>query len=288
MNRFRLLTLSMALLIGPALNLHGPLAADDSHSALETPSATETIRQRGKLVMLCFPTLGGGVSPNLEHGATRRSGTSEHFVGLEVTLMEKLAARLGVELEIRTLEEPGYAPLLPALLEGRADLVASTLSITPERRKIVDFSIPYQVVYQVVLARQGSGIRSTDDLADKVAVAARGTSHHQHLKRMGISDQNLRLVEFVEEYFTELAEKRADFAIIDSLIPDELDEFQNAQTENRLEVALTLPEVDSIAIALPPGSDLKQPLDALIRELTESGELEVLLKKAMVQRAEQT
>ncbi|MEM7586272.1 MAG: transporter substrate-binding domain-containing protein [Acidobacteriota bacterium] len=226
------------------------------------------------------------MSPNLEAGATRRVGSSEHFVGLEVSLAQMLADRLEVGLEIHTLTEPGYAPLIPAMLEGTADLVASTLSITPERKQIVDFSKPYDFAYQVVVVRQGSEIRSAEDLGDKVAVTTRGSSHQQHLQRLGIEEHNMRFVDFVEAYYPLLAEGGADFAVVDSFQPDRLDEFQNAQATDGLEVAFALPEVDRIAAALPQGSDLKHPLDELIEELEASGELEQMRREARAIRAE--
>ncbi|MCP4900710.1 MAG: amino acid ABC transporter substrate-binding protein [bacterium] len=257
-----------------------------SCSRTHEPSATEVIQQRGKLIMLCFPTLGSGVSPNLEHGATQRVGTAEDFIGLEVSLMKEFADRLGVVLEIRTLDEPGYAPLIPALLNGSGDLVASTLSITPEREEIVDFTIPYDRAYQVVVVRQDSGIQAESDLAGKVAVACRDSSHHQHLGTMGIDDNSIVFVDFVEEYYPELDEGRADYAIVDSFHPDRLDQFQNVPGMENLGVVFALPDVDNIGIAVPEGSDLKGHLDQLLTELETNGRLKEMRNEARARREE--
>lgn len=251
-----------------------------------THSHIEGIQDKGKLVMLCFPTLGGGVSPNLERGTTRRVGTAEDFVGLEVSLMEEFSESLGVDLEIRTLEEPGYAPLIPAMLRGGADLVASTLSVTEERETIVDFSEPYDFVYKVVVTQTGSGISVVEDLAGKIAVTSRGSSHYQHLSAMGILDEDMVFVDFVEEYYPVLAAGAADYAVVDSFYSDRLDEFQNVHGVEGLAVAFAFPDRDRIAIAVPQGSDLKPALDQFLAELESRGRLERLRQAARSARGE--
>ena len=235
--------------------------------------------------MLCFPTLGGGVSPNLDYGTTRRQGKPEHFLGFEVELMKRLAARLGVELEIHTLEEPGFGVLIPALVAGRADIVASTLSVTPERREHVDFSSPYEEVFQVVAVRPESRIRGVADLMDKTAVTSRGSSHHEHLLRLGFPEKQIHFVEFVEEYYTAVIDGDADFTLTDSFYPDHLDELQGSGTDVPVKVAFALPNVDVIAAALPKGSDLKPFLDRLIAELKADGSLEAMRRAARIERA---
>ncbi|MCO5966762.1 transporter substrate-binding domain-containing protein [Sinorhizobium meliloti] len=44
---------------------------------------------------------------------------------------------------------------VPFLVSNRADVVISTFSITPERQKVVDFSVPYASAVQFVAASKG-------------------------------------------------------------------------------------------------------------------------------------
>src|SRR5450755_1859421 len=60
--------------------------------------------------------------------------------GSDVDLARLLAKDLGVELEIVTTTGPTRIPMLQT---NKADLVVSTLSITPDRAKVIVFSIPY-------------------------------------------------------------------------------------------------------------------------------------------------
>src|SRR6185503_7967667 len=60
--------------------------------------------------------------------------------GSDVDTARLLAQDLGVQLEIVTTTGPSR---IPALQSNKADLVISTLSITPDRAKVIDFSVPY-------------------------------------------------------------------------------------------------------------------------------------------------
>ena len=60
--------------------------------------------------------------------------------GSDVDTAQLLAKDLGVSLEIVTTTGPTRIPMLQT---DKADLVVSTLSITPDRAKVIDFSIPY-------------------------------------------------------------------------------------------------------------------------------------------------
>ncbi len=73
--------------------------------------------------------------------------------------------------------------LLPALNEGKVDLVAAQLTVTPERQKLVDFTNPTRAdVSEIVVTGPGAPvISSVEDLSGKVVFARRSSSYYQHL-----------------------------------------------------------------------------------------------------------
>ncbi len=71
------------------------------------------------------------------------------YVGFDIELARRFAAREGMRLVMEPLE---FSALIPALTSGKLDLIASALAITPERQKQVAFSTPYAEVSSVVLA----------------------------------------------------------------------------------------------------------------------------------------
>ena len=73
--------------------------------------------------------------------------------------------------------------LLPALVDGRIDVAAASLTVTPERLKLVDFSNPVLTnVDEIVVTGPGSpSITSVDDLAGKEVFVRTSSSYAQSL-----------------------------------------------------------------------------------------------------------
>jgi polar amino acid transport system substrate-binding protein len=94
--------------------------------------------------------------------------------GSDVETARLLAKDLGVALEI--VQTTG-ANRIPFLQTGKADLVISSLSVTPEREKVIDFSMPYAQILAVVAAPKSVAVKSFADLSGKRVATARGTTN---------------------------------------------------------------------------------------------------------------
>lgn len=73
--------------------------------------------------------------------------------------------------------------LLPSLVEGRGDIVAANLTITPERRKRVDFSIPtYPDVAELAITGPAAPpLTSLEDLVEIGVFVRKSSSYYEHL-----------------------------------------------------------------------------------------------------------
>jgi len=73
--------------------------------------------------------------------------------------------------------------LLQALVDGKGDIAASNLTVTEERRKLVDFSSPlYRNVSEVVVSGPASpAISSVDELAGKEVFVRKSSSYYESL-----------------------------------------------------------------------------------------------------------
>ena len=73
--------------------------------------------------------------------------------------------------------------LLKAVVDGRADIAAATLTITPERQKIVDFApASYSNISEIVVTGPGAPqIASLDDLSGKDVFVRKSSSYHESL-----------------------------------------------------------------------------------------------------------
>ena len=76
--------------------------------------------------------------------------------------------------------------LLKSVVEGRADIAAATLTVTPDRQKIVDF-VPatYSEVNEIVVTGPGApAIKSAEDLSGKEVFVRRSSSYAESLNAL--------------------------------------------------------------------------------------------------------
>jgi len=109
--------------------------------------------------------------------------------GSDVDTARLLAKDLGVELEIVTTTGPTRIPLLQT---GKADIVISTLSITADRAKVIDFSLPYADHLSVVAALKTLPIKDMADLTGKKVAVVRGTTQDSDLTQQAKGAQLVR------------------------------------------------------------------------------------------------
>ena len=104
------------------------------------------------------------------------------YSGMEISLAEKIAEYLGVEVEFTAVTAATRTELLDS---GDIDCVLATFTITEERKKSWDFTTPYYTDYVTVLVEDASGIASLADLVGKkVGVSSGSTSAKALVKAM--------------------------------------------------------------------------------------------------------
>src|SRR5258708_35622812 len=114
--------------------------------------------------------------------------------GSDIETAKALAKDWGVEFE--HVPTTGAARI-PALQTGKADLVISTLSITPERAKVIDFSKGYAVLRTVIAAPKSVNVKSLADLDGKTVGTVRGTTHDTQLTKEG--PKGMKLVRYEDD-----------------------------------------------------------------------------------------
>jgi ABC-type amino acid transport substrate-binding protein len=263
-----LLLAGAAAVVGAILGAAAPAAASPagaSSSSVSGSGSLAAVKARGKLVMLCFP--------HQENPFIRVKTEIDlnHYEGIDLEVMEGFARSLGAALEVHQVK-PSFAALVPALLAGQGDVIASSFSITPERRSRVEFSRPYFAVHTVVVAPAGSGLRSPADLAGKTAATVRGSSQEERIK--ALRPGKIHYVEFTRWNYDALDEKAADFTVLDDTSTLRLLRFYP-----HLKIAFQLPGADSYGYAVKPGSDLRDALDLYLAEIQANGRLDAIVHR---------
>jgi len=100
------------------------------------------------------------------------------LAGSDVDTARLLAKDLGVKLEIVRINN---SDRIPTLLEHRADLVVSALSITPERERQIAFSVPYAQILIVIAAAHPPQLSSMLDLNGKTVGVLANSSNQASL-----------------------------------------------------------------------------------------------------------
>jgi polar amino acid transport system substrate-binding protein len=116
--------------------------------------------------------------------------------GSDVETGRLLAKDLGVEFE---LVPTTGASRIPSLQSGKADVVISTLSVTPERAKVIDFSPAYAPLRTVLAGVKSTSVKNLADLDSKSVGTTRGTTHDTYLSQ---NAKNSKIVRYEDDATT--------------------------------------------------------------------------------------
>ncbi len=129
----------------------------------------------------------GGASATLTVGSDIpyppfEQGKAGNYTGFDIELMEAIAEKIGRKAEF---QDTSFETIFRDVAQGKFEAVASAATITEEREKAVDFSNPYYLSEQAVLVKEGSEIKSFEDLEGKTVAAQQGTTGLELLKDEG-------------------------------------------------------------------------------------------------------
>lgn len=85
----------------------------------------------------------------------------DEIVGIDVEIARAIANKLDMELEVSDM---AFDSIIPAVVQGKADIGVAGMTVTDERLESVDFTTSYATGVQVVIVKEDSAIASVDDL----------------------------------------------------------------------------------------------------------------------------
>ena len=139
---------------------------------------------------------------------------SGNMTGFDLDLMTAIGEDQGFDVEFKSLE---FDALVGAITTGNIDVVASGMSITPERLKSVAFADPYMDASLGIMVAADSDIASKEDLAGKTLGAQIGTTGADEVNAMK-DDGTIADAKILDNYNTciqELLNGGIDAIIID-------------------------------------------------------------------------
>jgi polar amino acid transport system substrate-binding protein len=100
--------------------------------------------------------------------------------GFDIDSVNWIAKKMGFKVKHQPMDWDG---IIPNLVAKKIDFIASGMSITPERAKVVNFSIPYWTIKQVFVVKKNSKLTVEQVLKGKKRLGVqRGTSEAEWLK----------------------------------------------------------------------------------------------------------
>ena len=113
------------------------------------------------------------------------------IVGVDIDICQAVADKLGKKLDI---QDTAFDSVITHVVTGKADIAASGITITEDRKKNVLFSDPYVSAAQLIMVLKDSKIKGVDDLKGKRLGAQAGTTGLAYIREKIITEKNSPLV----------------------------------------------------------------------------------------------
>ncbi len=98
-------------------------------------------------------------------------------VGIEVDILNKVAEKMGMELDIQQMD---FDSVIPGVQAGKFDVGMSGITVTDKRKENVDFSSVYFMAAQAIVVTADSGITGKADLEGKKVSVQTGTTAEEY------------------------------------------------------------------------------------------------------------
>ena len=188
------------------------------------------------------------------------------LAGLDVDYARAIADRIGVKLDLRPTNPANRIPLLAS---GKVDLVLANFTITEERAKQLDFSIPYFASGQQFLARKGT-LTSAEQLNGLRIGADKGTTNEIVLRR---DFPKATVVAFDDTPFAFTALRNGNVQAITQDGPKLVGLLARVPDKESYEVSAFSISDDYIGMGIPKGEiRLRDVVNQTLRELEARGE----------------
>jgi len=139
------------------------------------------------------------------------------YEGFEAELLNEVSKRIGVPKWDYVVTE--WTTMIPGLKAERWDIIFSAMSVTQERIQGagIDYSNPYYILYDQIIVRGDSPIKTLDDLKGKTLAAPLGTLDAQNGQMLVDAGKAGKLMTFntFNEPFLALANKQVDAVVVD-------------------------------------------------------------------------
>lgn len=241
-------------------------------SSSSKTNAVKKIQNKGTLTVGTSADFAPFEFPIVQNGQKK-------IVGFDIMLAKKIANNLGVKLKIENVE---FSSLISELKNKKVDIILSGLSITPQRKKSIDFSTPYYTTKNVLLVKKADKNKYTSlkQLAKK-SIGVQQGSTQQSIANAKLKSSNLVVESVVTSLATELKDGKLDGVLVEGGVADGYvskypDQYAIAPVKMPIEK-----ESQSYSAGIAKGNQaLVKRVNKVIKQLKKNGTDKQMLKQA--------
>ena len=246
---------------GSASSAASSVASSAASSETASSAAAElTTVEAGKLTM----------ATNAAFPPYEMTTDAGEFEGIDVDTAKAIAEKLGLELQIDDMD---FDAALLSVQQGKADIVMAGVTVTDERKAVMDFSDSYATGIQSIIVPNDSEIASPDDLAGKTIGTQRGTTGYIYCSD-DFGDENVVAYDDGLTAVQALNNGQVDAVVIDNAPAQEF-----VAANPGLKVLDTSYAEEDYAIGMAKGSALEDAVNKALEELKADGTLQAIVDK---------
>ncbi|WP_455493000.1 ABC transporter substrate-binding protein [Eubacterium sp.] len=196
----------------------------------------------------------------------------DKVVGIDADVAQAIADKLGMKLEI---VDTKFDAIIPGVQSGKYDMGMAGMTVTPEREQSVAFSDYYATGIQSIIVKQGSDIKSVDDLSEKTKIGVQlGTTGDIYAKD-DFGDEAVQEFDKGADAVQALLAGKIDCVIIDN---EPAKSFVAAN--DGLEILSTSYAEEEYAICFKKdNTELQTKVNNALKELIADGTLQKIVNK---------
>jgi polar amino acid transport system substrate-binding protein len=159
---------------------------------------------------------------------------NKDIVGFDIDLMNAAAKAGGFTVEFKNTAWDG---IFAGLDNGKYDAVMSSVTITDDRKKTMDFSLPYINAGQILVVKSTlSGVTTLDDLKGKTVGAQIGTTGAFEIDKVKVANKiTEKTYDDIGLAIADLANGRIDAVVCDTPVAAQY-ALQNDQYKGKLKI----------------------------------------------------
>jgi polar amino acid transport system substrate-binding protein len=203
---------------------------------------------------------------------------SGQWEGFEIDLMNAVCEQMQAQCEI---VETAWDGIIPALQEKKLDVIWNSMSITDERKQVIDFTDKYYNTPAVFIGPKGTDIQITPEgLKGKIIGVQTATTHANYAQKY-FPDSEIKLYDTQDNANADLVAGRVDVVLADAIA---LDAFLKSDQGKDFEVKMQAPEDPLFGYGVGGGvrkedTALRDKLNAAIKALRDNGKYDEIAKK---------